>query len=291
MPDIWKQISDRLLSNSSMPVTVKIDPERQEIVGLFQERDDVISLKRFLHIADLMYDAIKDFSGVANMIVDVSHESSTAFFFMPNDFSPIRKDFTDVFRYGIGFSSSSVELYPPSISESLYRLICTNLTYAPAYSGKRFRTRKEENILNAVGVLLEDPGRVGHYSKILEGLYNITLSYREAEEVYKIIASVEGIDPEVHIPLTKIAGCYRYTRIENVPNSPSWKSSARTPISAYEAINQLTAIGSNENTADNKTKLDLLMYAGKLMLKKKWDLNYLAPQDVNFETINNRGNR
>lgn len=291
MPDIWEELQKRLTRESSKRVTLKIDPQQAAVLGLFTLRDDYITLWRFLYITERIYEAMADFSGVKNLVVDVNHESSTAFFYTPKEFAPIRKDFTDIFRYGVGFSASSIEMYSPSISESLFRLICTNMTYAPAFGGVRFRSRNEERILSAVGVILEDSSRVSRYSNMLSNLTEQMLSYREAEEVYMKILSIkdgEGesvVDAEHRIPLRGVAQAYGYEYLQRVPSSPSWKATARTPVSAYHALNALTEIGSNCQYISEKTRLDMLMHAGKFMFKKKWDLDDLAPQNISFENL------
>ncbi|MGE5444226.1 MAG: hypothetical protein ACM3SR_06415, partial [Ignavibacteriales bacterium] len=127
MPDIWRELSSRIVSQSNKQVTFKIDNYSSKVIGLFPTRDDYISIQRFLAITEPLYSKISQFSGVENILVDVNDESSSAFFYTPNEFSPIKTNSTDLFGYGIGFSASSLEYYQPSISESLYRLICSNM--------------------------------------------------------------------------------------------------------------------------------------------------------------------
>ena len=139
MPDIWQELSKRLVHESSRLVTVKIDGDPRKILGIFTPREYHISLKTFLRLVNSIYTEISDLSGVENIVVDLDHESATAFFYTPKELYPIKDDVRDTFKYGVGFSASSLEMYSPTVSESLYRLICSNMTYTPAYGGVRFK--------------------------------------------------------------------------------------------------------------------------------------------------------
>jgi len=287
MPDIWQDLTSRLVYESSRLITVKIDGNLPIVLGLFVPREGYISLRKFLGMVETIYNAITDFSGVENMVVDVNHESSTAFFYTAKEFMPIRKDFTDIFKYGVAFSVSTLEMYAPSISESTYRLICSNMTYAPAFGGTRFRSRNEERIVSAVGAILEDPQRIRRYTDRFSELAEKKISYREAEEVRSHLERIKDSEGNTlvtdymnRIPLNRIARAYGYSFTEDVPNSPSWKATAKTPITAYEAINAITEVGSHYTHISEKSRLDLLIYAGQLMFKKRWDLDQIAPQDV-----------
>ncbi len=160
MPDVFRHLTNRLVYESSRLVTIKVNGYPQIILGLFNPREDYFTLKKFLGIVETIYRSMSEFSGVEKLVVDVDHESATAFFYTPKEFTPIRKDFTDIFKFGVAFSVSTLELYSPAVSESLYRLICSNMTYAPAFGGTRFRSRNEERIISAVGAFLEDSKRV-----------------------------------------------------------------------------------------------------------------------------------
>ncbi|MDA2920883.1 hypothetical protein MYX76_15565 [Desulfobacterota bacterium AH_259_B03_O07] len=287
MPDVFRHLTNRLVYESSRLVTVKVNGYPQTILGLFNPREDYITLKRFLGIVETIYKAMSDFSGVEKLIVDINHESATAFFYTPKEFTPIRKDFTDIFKFGVAFSVSTLELYSPSVSESLYRLICSNMTYAPAFGGTRFRSRNEERIISAVGAILEDSQRVERYSELFSNLSEKRISYREAEEVRSQLERIKDSEGNVlvtdymdRIPLNRIARAYGYSSAYDIPQSPSWKATAKTPISRYEAVNCVTAVGSNFTHISEKSRLDLLIYAGQLMFRERWDLDQIAPQHV-----------
>ncbi|MGE5446240.1 MAG: hypothetical protein ACM3SR_16865, partial [Ignavibacteriales bacterium] len=214
---------------------------------------------------------------------------SSAFFYTPNEFSPIKTNSTDLFRYGIGFSASSLEYYQPSISESLYRLICSNMTYAPSHGGVIFRSRDKERILNATEFILREPERASRFPQILSSLTEKRLSYREVEYAYSYVDKLkdsQGVclvpDLERRIPLSRIARAYGYENPDAVPSSPSWRASARTPITPYEVFNHLTEIGSHYTHIPEKERLNVLIHAGNLMFKDTWDLEELAPQKVDF---------
>jgi len=74
-----------------------------------------------------------------------------------------------------------------------------------------------------------------------------------------------------------IAEKYGYESLDKVPSSLAWKSTAATHISAYNAVNRLTLVGSHYENISEKTRLDILIYAGNLMFRKKWDLDNIAP--------------
>ena len=291
MPDIWRELSSRIVSQSNKQVTFKVERDSAKIIGLFPTRDDYISVHRFLEITETLYGKISQFSGVENILVDVNDESSSAFFYTPNEFSPIKTNSNDLFRYGIGFSASSLEYYQPSISESLYRLVCSNMTYAPSHGGVIFRSRDQERILNATEFILREPERVSRYPEILSSLTEKRLSYREVESAYSYIDKLkdsQGVclvpDLDRQIPLSKIARAYGYDDPEAVPGSPSWRASARTPITPYEVFNHLTEIGSHYIHIPEKERLNVLIHAGNLMFKDSWDLEELAPQEVDFSS-------
>jgi len=289
MPDIWRELSSRIVSQSNKQLTFKVDNNSAKVIGLFPERDDYISIRGFLEITEILYRQISQVSGVENILVDVNDESSSAFFYTPNEFSPIRTNSADLFRYGIGFSASSLEYYQPSISESLYRLVCSNMTYAPSHGGVIFRSRDQERILNAAEFILREPERVSRYPQILSSLTEKRLSYREVESAYSYIDKLkdsQGVclvpDLERRIPLSRIARAYGYENPDAVPGSPSWRASARTPITPYEVFNHLTEIGSHYTHIPEKERLNVLIHAGHLMFKESWDLEELAPQEVDF---------
>lgn len=219
------------------------------------------------------------------MVVDVNDMSSSAFFYTPGTFSPIKSESEDLFRYGIGFSASSLEMYSPTISESLLRLVCTNMTYAPAHGGMSFKSRNLERILNAVGLVLDEPERISRYPEALSALTEKMLSFRELENSYSFIERLkdddgENLVPDLErrIPVTLVARAYGFENPEAVPAALSWKSSARTPVNAYQVFNHLAEIGSHYTHIPEKERLNLLIHAGELMFKKNWDLDNLAPQ-------------
>ena len=107
MPDIWRELSSRIVSQSNKQVTFKVDNNSSKIIGLFPTRDDCISVHRFHEITETLYGKISQFSGVENMLMDVNDESSSAFFYTPNEFSPIKTNSTDLFRYGLVFCIQS----------------------------------------------------------------------------------------------------------------------------------------------------------------------------------------
>ncbi len=287
MPEVFTHLTNQLVHESSRLVTIKVNGYPQTILGLFNPREDYITLKKFLGIVETIYKAMSDFSGVEKLVVDINHESATAFFYTPKEFSPIRKDFTDIFKFGVAFSVSTLEMYSPSVSESVYRLICSNMTYAPAFGGTRFRSRNEERIVSAVGAILEDSQRVERYSELFSNLSEKRISYREAEEVRSQLERIKDSEGNVlvtdymdRIPLNRIARDYGYSSADGIPQSPSWKATARTPITRYDAINCVTQVGSNFTAISEKSRLDLLIYAGQLMFKEHWDLDQIAPQHV-----------
>ncbi|HEX3036006.1 MAG TPA: hypothetical protein VHT73_12935 [Thermodesulfobacteriota bacterium] len=285
MPDVWQDLSSRLVSQSYRKVTFKVDPESSNVIGLFQARDDYVSIKRFLEITEMLYRKVASAAGVDNIRVDINDESSSAFFYTPKEFSPIKTNSNDLFKYGIGFSASSLEIHSPSISESLFRLICSNLTYAPSHGGVVFRSRDQERVLNAADFILKEPERVSRYPEILNSLTEKKLSYRELESAHSYIARIKDAEGEVlvpdlekRIPLLRVAGAYGYENFDSVPDSPSWKSSAKTPITPYEVFNHLTEIGSHYNHIPDRERINILIYAGNLMFKESWDVDSLAPQ-------------
>lgn len=285
MPDLWKELSGRITTGSQKEITFKVDDKSFEVIGLFPRRGDFISLRKFLSITEELYGKVSETSGVENMVVDVNDFSSSAFFYTPDTFSPIKSESEDLFRYGIGFSASSLEMYSPSISESLLRLVCTNMTYAPAHGGMSFKSRSIERILNAVGMMLDEPERISRYPEALSSLTEKKLSYRELENSYSFIARLKDDDKETlvadldrRIPLSHVARVYGYENSEAVPATLSWKSSARTPVTAYRVFNHLTEIGSHYTHIPERDRLHLLIHAGELMFKKNWDLDNLAPQ-------------
>ncbi|MEQ9617736.1 MAG: hypothetical protein RIG61_01000 [Deltaproteobacteria bacterium] len=293
MPDLWKELSGRITTGSQKEITFKVDDESLTVIGLFPRRSSFISLRRFLEITDDIYRKVHEEAGVENMVVDIDDVSSSAFFYTPVTFCPIEAKSEDLFRYGIGFSASSLEMYAPSISESLLRLICTNMTYAPTYGGMHFKSRNVERILNAVDLILDEPERISRYPEALSALTEKRLSYRELENSYSYIARLKDEDGEIlvpdlerRIPITRVAIAYGYENPEAIPASLSWKSSARTPINAYEVFNHLTEIGSHYTHIPEKDRLNLLIHAGGLMFKKNWDLDNLAPQ-VDFSNWEN----
>jgi len=285
MPDLWKELSGRITTGSQKEITFKVDDESFEVVGLFPRRSDFISLGKFLRITEEIYRRLSERTGVENMFVDINDFSSTAFFYTPGTFSPIKSESSDLFRYGIGFSASSLEMYAPSISESLLRLVCTNMTYAPAQGGMSFKSRSIERILNAVGFIVEEPERLSRYPEALSSLTEKKLSYRELENSYLYIAKLKDEggemlvpDLERRIPLTRVVKAYGYENTDAIPSSLSWKSSARTPITAYQVFNHITEIGSHYTHIPERERLDLLIHAGGLMFKKNWDMDNLAPR-------------
>ena len=285
MPDLWKELTGRITTVSQKEITFKVDDKSFTVIGLFPRRSGFISLRKFLEITEDIYRKVSDEAGVENMVVDVDDVSSSAFFYTPGTFSPIKSENEDLFRYGIGFSASSLEMYAPSISESLLRLICTNMTYAPAHGGVSFKSRNVERILNAVGLILEEPERISRYTEFLSSLTEKSLSYRELESFYSYVARLKDDDGEIlvsdlerRIPLTLVAKAYGYENPEAVPATLSWKSSARTPVTAYQVFNHLTEIGSHYTHIPEKERLNLLIQAGALMFKKNWDLDNLAPR-------------
>lgn len=289
MPDIWRELSSRIVSQSNKQVTFKVERDSSKVIGLFPTRDDYISVEKFLEITETLYKKIPQFSGIENILVDVNDESSSAFFYTPNEFSPIKTNGADLFRYGIGFSASSLEYYQPSISESLYRLVCSNMTYAPSHGGVIFRSRDQERILNGAEFILREPERVSRYLEILSSLTEKRLSYREVEYAHSYIDKLkdaQGVclvpDLDRRIPLIKISRAYGYENPDAVPGSPSWRASARTPITPYEVFNHLTEIGSHYTHIAEKERLNVLIHAGHLMFKETWDLEELAPQEVDF---------
>jgi len=293
MPDLWKELSGRITTGSQKEITFKVDDTSFTVIGLFPRRSDFISLRKFLEITEDIYIKVSEKAGVERIVVDVDNVSSSAFFFTPGTFSPIKSESEDLFRYGIGFSASSLEMYSPSISESLLRLICTNMTYAPAHGGMSFKSRNLERIMNAVGLMLDDPDRISRYPEALSALTEKKLSYWELENSYSFIARLkdEGgemlvADLERRIPLTLVARAYGYENTDAIPSSLSWKSSARTPMTAYQVFNHLTEIGTHYIHIPEKERLNLLIHAGGLMFKKNWDLDNLAPQ-VDFTSWGN----
>lgn len=282
MPDIWTQVNERIVQESSKLVTIKIKDE--EILGLFIPKDTYFTLRSFLGIVDRVYEAMTEQFGVDNMLVDVNDESSTAYLYTPKQFSPFQNDFTDIFKYGVGFSVSTLEMYSPSVSESILRLICSNMTYSPVNTGTRFKSRDADRIVASVGNILSEDSRMTKYNYMLQGLKRKVLSYREAEEVHTRLTHIrdsEGNELEnlsTGIDLPEIADTYGYSSLDSVPSSLAWKSTARTPISAYNAVNQLTCVGSHYESLSERTRLDTLIYAGNLMFRKKWDLDQIAPQ-------------
>ena len=202
MPDVFTHLTNRLVHESSRLVTIKVNGYPQSILGLFNPREDYITLKKFLGIVETIYKAMSDFSGVEKLVVDINHESATAFFYTPKEFSPIRKDFTDIFKFGVAFSVSTLEMYSPSVSESVYRLICSNMTYAPAFGGTRFRSRNEER---GVGIdmlrcdLVEIPAFLEHEltcidQKIKSALFRYSGKIRPnlGHAIYCVIPSDRG---------------------------------------------------------------------------------------------------
>lgn len=285
MPDLWKELSGRITTGSPKEITFKVDDKSFTVIGLFPRRADFVSLKKFLEMTEGIYLKVSEKAGVENLVVDVNDVSSTAFFYTSGTFTPIKSESEDLFRYGIGFSASSLEMYSPSISESLLRLICTNMTYAPAHGGMSFRSRNLERILNAASLLLDDPDRISRYPEALSLLTQKKLSYWELENSYSYIARLkdEGgemlvADLERRIPLALVARAYGYENTDAIPSSLSWKSSARTPVTAYQVFNHLTEIGSHYTHIPEKERLNVLIRAGELMFKKHWDLDNLAPQ-------------
>lgn len=285
MPDLWKELSGRITTGSQKEITFKLDDKSFTVIGLFSRRSDFISLRRFLEITEDIFTKVSNTAGVHNMVVDVNDMSSSAFFYTQGTFSPIKSESKDLFRYGIGFSASSLEMYSPSISESLLRLVCTNMTYAPAHGGMSFKSRNLERILNAVGLILEEPERISRYPDALSSLTEKKLSYRELENSYSYIARLrdeEGEtlvpDLERRIPLAQVARAYGYENADAIPSSLSWKASARTPVAAYQVFNHLTEIGSHYTHIPEKERLNLLIHSGEFMFKKNWDLDNLAPQ-------------
>ena len=280
MPDIWTQVNERIVQESSKLVTIKIKDE--EIIGIFIPKDRYFTLRGFLQIVDRVYEAMDEKTGVGSMTVDVNDESSTAYIYTPKDFAPLQNDFTDIFKFGVGFSVSTLELYSPSVSESLLRLICSNMTYAPAHAGMRFKSRDADRIVASVGLMISEPNRMTKYQEMFQGLQKKKLSYREAEEVHNRLTRIrdtEGneLDLDVGMQLPDIAEKYGYDSLEKVPSSLAWKSTAATHISAYNAVNRLTLVGSHYENISEKTRLDTLIYAGNLMFRKKWDLDNIAP--------------
>ncbi len=285
MPDLWKELSGRITTSSQKEITFKLDDESFTVIGLFPRRSDFISVRKFLEITEDIYRKVSNKAGVENMVVDVDDVLSSAFFYTPGTFSPIKSESEDLFRYGIGFTASSLEMYSPSISESLLRLVCTNMTYAPAHGGMSFKSRNLERILNAVSLILDEPERISRYPETLSSLTERRLSYRELEHSYSFIARIKDDDGETlvpdlerRIPITLVAKAYSYENPEAVPATLSWKSSARTPITPYEVFNHLTEIGSHYTHIPEKERLNLLIHAGGLMFKKNWDLDNLAPR-------------
>lgn len=285
MPDLWKELTGRITTVSQKEITFKLDDKSITVIGLFPRRSDFISLRKFLENTEEIYRKVSNTAGVHNMVVDVDAVSSSAYFYTPGTFSPIKSESEDLFRYGIGFSASSLEMYSPSISESLLRLVCTNMTYAPAHGGMSFKSRNLERILNAVGLILEEPERISRYPDALSALTEKKLSYRELENSYSYIARLRDEDEETlvpdldrRIPLAQIARAYGYENVDAIPASLSWKASARTPVAAYQVFNHLTEIGSHYTHIPEKERLNLLIHAGEFMFKKNWDLDNLAPQ-------------
>ncbi len=289
MPDIWRELSSRITSESNKQVTFKVERDSSKVIGLFPARDDYVSIQMFLSITEMLYKKISGFPGITNMLVDIDDESSSAFFYTPREFSPIQTNGSDLFRYGIGFSASSLEYYSPSISESLFRLICSNMTYAPSHGGVTFRNRDHGRILNTAHFVLREHDRISRYPQILSSLIEKRLSYGEVEHACSYVDKLRDSggerlvpDLERRIPLSRIARAYGYENLDAVPNSPSWKSSARTPITPYEVFNHLTQIGSHYTHIPEKERLNVLINAGHLMFKESWDLEELAPQEVDF---------
>lgn len=146
-----------------------------------------------------------------------------------------------------------------------------------------------ERIFNAAELILRKPEMMSRYPEILSSLMEKKLSYREVESAYSYVAKLKdsegtGLVPDLErrIPLTRVARAYGYESTDAVPVSPSWKSSAKTPITPYEVFNHLTEIGSHYTHIPEKERLNLLIYAGNLMFKECWDLEELAPQEVDF---------
>lgn len=288
MPDIWKDVNERITRESSKLITLKI--EGDEVLGIFIPKERHFTLQSFLNMVDLVFVGMSEQTGVESMIVDVNHESSTAYLYTPKDFAPFTNDFTDIFKFGVGFSVSSLEMYSPTISESILRLVCTNMTYAPAHAGMRFKSRDQDRILASIGLLIMDARRMDKYRWMLDKLQRKFLSYREAEEVHKNISKIrdsEGNelveDAEAKIPLKSIAEYYGYD-LAKIPTSVSWKSTARTPIDAFTAINHLTTVGSHYRHISEKTRMETLIYAGHLMFRQKWDLDSIAPT-IDFKEL------
>ena len=291
MPDLWKELSGRITTGSQKEITFKVDDTSFTVIGLFPRRSDFISLRKFLEITEDIYKKVSDIAGVENMVVDVDDVSSSSFFYTPGTFSPIKSESEDLFRYGIGFSASSLEMYSPSISESLLRLVCTNMTYAPAQGGMSFKSRSIERILNAVGLVLDEPERISRYPEALSALTEKMLSFRELENSYLFIERLKDDDGESlvpdlerRIPVALVAKAYGFENPEAVLAALSWKSSARTPVNAYQVFNHLTEIGSHYTHIPEKERLNLLIHAGELIFKKNWDLDNLAPQ-IDFSNL------
>ncbi len=100
------------------------------------------------------------------------------------------------------------------------------------------------------------------------------------------MSNIRGEEHERRIPLLRIARAYGYENMDAVPDSPSWRASAKTPINPYEVFNHLTEIGSPYTHIPEKERLNVLIHAGNLMFKESWDLEELAPREVDFSGWN-----
>lgn len=177
----------------------------------------------------------------------------------------------EVFKFGLNFENDPVK--GTNLSTFNQRLVCTNgmVTKEMLGSTAIINTRDSwENFFSTINGLEKTGFRPAEFAQTVKGSMNVAASIAEVEQVRNLVKSNSALTDdslELYLPYRETELAYAKSNLDINLFNKAQKQNAKSSISYWDLINDLTYISSNVTGQGVKNHAKLQMAAGRLLSK------------------------
>lgn len=278
----WELLTGRLKFVNNKSIVLCYDDSEKEILNIFPGEESYLPIDKAFHSLQLLNEKIEPDFDIKNLQIQ---KNCIAVDFMSKsaDIEILPKD---IFKPGFSVVLDHSLITSSIVTFSAERLICSNMaTVKQKHYYIYINTETEHTVVDTIYNRYFKKVSSSAIEKLVENIKkmkNINLSLAESEEMYRRLKDIKlktsdepAIkDLDTKIPLKTFYDKYGMTKRTN--KSHKFRTSARTPLNAYDIYNEVTFQASNNKGVSKEDSLELRILGGSL-ITRKWDLIDLAP--------------
>jgi len=269
--------------NGGTMVSIVVNPESRQIVGIIKNTMDIISNSAFLDTTTTIIDKygldVNSFSNGSDGAVIITASSTK------NNWG-IEGLKNESFFGGISFSNSIKNGF--EVSPYLHRLVCANGMIGKSFEETMRLTnlnpKSSEDFFTQLNQMAERGFKPHMFEEKVKLAINTPASLAEMEMAHNTIVNMSGAsyqeykDLESWVPYNATRKSFQDFGIDTILMNQEQRKNARTGTSVYDLVNGITHFASHDNgfKSDDYSKKQAQVRAGQLLSKKAFDVQNMV---------------